>query len=51
MLAIGPNGLTTRVKTPTIHELDHKIDRCRIRVVDAVKKAQNMKGLETHATH
>lgn len=45
MLAVGPNGLTTRVKTPTIHELDHKIDQCRRRVADAIKKAQKkLKG-------
>lgn len=51
MLAVGPNGLTTRVKTPTIHELDRKIDQCRMRRIRAIKKAQDMKGLETHATH
>ena len=50
MLAVGTNGLTIRIKTPTIHELDHKIDQCRVQRINAIKKARKLKGHETYVT-
>lgn len=43
MLTVDANGLTRRVKSPTLHEIDFKLDQIAVKIKQAIRAAQ--KGL------